>query len=81
MSQEQRRAVQRFTVVVKSDISPTGLTFPLDGPYSFLSEGNGPSSSFQAKRMLYERPGVSARDRAHLLAGAAVCARLSPSWS
>ena len=43
--------VQPLTVVENSDISPTCLTFPLDGPYSSFSEGNSPASSFQAKRI------------------------------
>lgn len=74
-------AVQPLTVVENSDISPTGLTFPHDGPYATFSEGKGPSSSFQAKRMLHERPCVSARVFAHLLSGTAVCPLLAPSWS
>jgi hypothetical protein len=37
-------AVQPLTVVDNSDFFPTGLTFPLDGPYSTFSDGNGPSS-------------------------------------
>jgi len=63
--------VQPLSVVDNSDISPTGLTLPLDGLYASFTEGNDPSSSFQAKRMLHERPCVSARVLAHGLAGAA----------
>ena len=75
-----RFPVQPLTVVDNSDISPTGLIFPHDGPYATFSEGKGPSSSFQAMRMLYERPCVSARVLAHLLSGTAVCPVLAPSW-
>ena len=73
--------VQPLTVVDKSDISPTGLTFPLGGPYSPFSEGNGPSDSFQAKRMLHEHTGVSALVLPHLLSGSALCLWLVQSWS
>jgi hypothetical protein len=43
MSLERLKAVQPLTVVDKSDISPTCLTFPLEGPYSLFSEGNPPA--------------------------------------
>ena len=59
--------VQPLSVVDNSDFSPTGLTFPLDSPSSSFSEGNGASSSFQAKRMLHEPPCVSTRVLSHLL--------------
>src|SRR5207247_3650177 len=59
--------VQPLSVVDNSDFSPTGLTFPLDSPSSSFSEGNGPSSSFQAKSMLHEHTCVSTRVLSHLL--------------
>ena len=53
-------------VMDNSNFSPSRLTFPLEAPYSPYSEGNGPSSSFQVKRMLHEHPDVSACGLAHL---------------
>jgi hypothetical protein len=77
--QRIRKPVQPLSVVDKSDLSASYLTFPLEAPYSTFSEGNSPFTSFQAKRMLHERPCVSART--HQLSGAAVCPVLAPSWS
>ncbi len=78
---KSRRGVQPNSVVDNSDFSPTHLTFPLGRPYSSFSEGNGPSSSFQAKRMLHECTCVSARVLSHLLFGAALYPLLSLLWS
>jgi hypothetical protein len=68
-------------VVDDSDISPSRVNFPLEGPYSPFSEGNSPSCSFQTKRMFHELACVSARVLAHLPPGATVCPLLVSSWS
>jgi transposase-like protein len=70
-----------LTAVDNSDISPIRLTFPLEAPYPTFSEGNGPFSSFQAKRILHEPPGVLARVLPPVLPRAALCPLLAPSWS
>src|SRR5215469_14638885 len=71
--------VQPLSVVDNSDISPIRLTFPLEAPYSTFSEGNGPCSSFQAKRILHEPACVLARVLPHLLSRAALCPLLALS--
>jgi hypothetical protein len=52
------KLVQPLSVVNKSDISPTHLTFPLEAPYASFSKGNGSFASFQTRRMLHELTGV-----------------------
>src|SRR5215469_5803192 len=69
------------SAVDNSDLSPSCLTFPLNGPYSTFLAGNGPSCSSQAKRIRHELLCVSALILSHLLSGAAVCPLLAPSWS
>src|SRR5579864_8416436 len=53
------------------------LTFPLEAPYSSYSEEKCPFSSFQAQRILHELTYVLP----HLLARAALCPVLAPTWS
>jgi transposase-like protein len=73
--------VQPLTVVDKSDISPTGLTFPLDGPYSSFSDGNDSFSSSQIKRIHMNHQVFLLTIFLIFSSFAAVCSWLAPSWS